>query len=57
MNRRDDGVLIHIFGFTIAALFIYGMIQIMRNVSYSLLFEDLVEETVEEIVEKRCVLK
>jgi hypothetical protein len=57
MNRRDDGVLIHVFGFTIAALFIYGTIQIMRNVSYSLLFEDLVKETVEEIVEKRCVLK
>lgn len=57
MNRRDDGVLIHIFGFAIAALLIYGIIQIVRNISYSLLFEDLVEETVEEIVEKRCVLK
>jgi hypothetical protein len=57
MNRRDDGVFIHIFGFAIIALLIYGTIQIVRNVSYSLLFEDLVEETVEEIVEKRCVLK
>lgn len=57
MKKRDDGVLVHIFGIVIISLFIYGMIQIMRNVSYSLLFEDLVEETVEEIVEKRCVLK
>jgi Fe2+ transport system protein B len=57
MKRRDDGVLVHIFGIVIIILFVYAMIQIVRNVSYSLLFEDLVEETVEEIVEKRCVLK
>lgn len=57
MKKRDDGVLVHIFGIVIIILFVYAMIQIARNVSYNLLFEDLVEETVEEIVEKRCVLK
>ena len=56
MNRNSDFFVIAI-PIVVVALVFYGVIKLYSSITCGFLYEDLVKETVEEIVEKRCVLK
>ncbi len=56
MNRNSDflATIIPIF---FIVLMVYGIVRIFANITYGILYEDLVKETVEEVVNQKCVLK
>lgn len=56
MNRNSD-FFVSIISIIVVMMVLYGIVRVFANITYGVLYEDLVKEAIEEVVNERCVLK
>jgi hypothetical protein len=52
-NMKD--MIIELFGIILAVFIFVGMFWIVKNGSYLLWYEDMVEDTIKEVVKQECL--
>ena len=48
-------VIMYIVGLIVVCAFVYGLYYVGKTVSYSIFYEDMVEQTIQEQVQKKCL--